>query len=184
MAHFFFFPEMGSQFDVGVYLFQVTRPVQSLGVQEELLLVSLVLEVVVLIALARVLLEMYPFSPHQDLNFSLLMLCKSDQCSKALCWWCNLHLTLWPVTVACCQYAGTYGWWATVSGQVQDISGPTLTDWSDLLDFTLDVSWRSHVCPHQNLAPLAPQDQHNPETLCHLLCCGCFCHSCSCDVQG
>lgn len=80
----FFFPEMGSQFDVGVYLFQVTRPVQSLGVQEELLLVSLVLEVVVLIALARVLLEMYPFSPHQDLNFSLLKLCKSDQCSKAL----------------------------------------------------------------------------------------------------
>lgn len=55
-------------------MFQVTRPVQSLGVQEELLLVSLVLEVVVLIALARVLLEMYPFNPDQDLNFNLLML--------------------------------------------------------------------------------------------------------------
>lgn len=55
---------MGSEVNVGIYLFQVTRPVQSLGVQEELLLVSLVLEVVVLIALARVLLEMYPFSPN------------------------------------------------------------------------------------------------------------------------
>lgn len=70
---------MGSQFDVGVYLFQVTRPVQSLGVQEEPLLVSLVLEVVVLIALARVLLEMYPYNPDQDLNFNFLKLCKSDQ---------------------------------------------------------------------------------------------------------
>lgn len=63
---------MGSEVNLGVYLFQVTRPVQSLGVQEELLLVSLVLEVVVLIALARVLLEMYPFSPKQVLNFSYL----------------------------------------------------------------------------------------------------------------
>lgn len=62
---------MGSQFDVGVCLFQVTRPVRSLGVPEELLLVSLVLEVVVLIALARVLLEMYLFNPEQDLNFNL-----------------------------------------------------------------------------------------------------------------
>lgn len=44
---------------------------QSLGVQEELLLVSHVLEVVELIALARVLLEMYPFNPSQDLNFNL-----------------------------------------------------------------------------------------------------------------
>lgn len=65
---------MGSQVNVGVYLFQVTRPVQSLGVQEELLLVSLVLEVGVLIALARVLLEMYPFDPNQDLNFNYLKL--------------------------------------------------------------------------------------------------------------
>lgn len=175
---------MGFQFDLGLYLFQVTRPVQSLGVQEELLLVSLVLEVVVLIALARVLLEMYPFNPDQDLNFNLLMLRKSEQCSKTLRWWCNLRPTLWPVTVACCQHAGTYGWRATASEQVQENSGLTLTDWLDLLDFTLDVSWRSHVCPHQNLAPLAPQDQHDPEALCHLLCCGCFCHSCSGDVQG
>lgn len=60
--------------NVGVYLFQVTRPVQSLGVQEELLLVSLVLEVVVLIALVRVLLEMYPFDRNQNLNFSYLKL--------------------------------------------------------------------------------------------------------------
>lgn len=59
---------MGFQFDLGLYLFQGTRPVQSLGVQEELSLVSLVLEVVALIALARVLLEMYPFNPDQDLN--------------------------------------------------------------------------------------------------------------------
>lgn len=123
---FFFFSHMGSQFDVGMYLFQVTRPVQSLGVQEELLLVSLVLEVVVLIALARVLLEMYPFNLDQDLNLNLLKLCKSDQCSKALRWWCNLRLTLWPVTVACCQYAGTYGWRATVSEQVRNSSRPTL----------------------------------------------------------
>lgn len=65
---------MDSEINVGVYLLQVTRPVQSLGVQEELLLVSLVLEVVVLIALARVLLEMYPFSSKQDLYFGYLNL--------------------------------------------------------------------------------------------------------------
>lgn len=64
---------MGSRVNVG-YVFQVTRPVQSLGVQEELLLVSLVLEVVVLIALARVLLEMYPFNLNQDLNFNYFKL--------------------------------------------------------------------------------------------------------------
>lgn len=104
---FFSSPQMGSQFDVGVYLFQVTRPVQSLGVREELLHVSHVLEVVVLIALARVLLEMYPLNPAQDFEFNLSKLCKSDQYSKALHWWCNLRLTLWAVTVVCCQYAGT-----------------------------------------------------------------------------
>lgn len=75
---------MGSQFDVGIFMFQVTKPVQSLGVQEELLLVYLELEVGVLIALARVLLEMYLFNPDQDSNFKLFKLCKSDQCNKAL----------------------------------------------------------------------------------------------------
>lgn len=84
MAHFPLFKQV-LRFDGGVYLFQVTRPVQSLGVPEELLLVSLVLEVVVLIALARVLLEMYPFDPVQDFNSNLLKLCYLDQCSK------NLH---------------------------------------------------------------------------------------------
>lgn len=59
-----------------------------------------------------------------------------------------------------------------------------LLNLSNFLDFELDVSWRPYVCPHQNLAPLAPQDQHNPEALCHLLCCGCLCHPCPCDVQG
>lgn len=63
---FLFFPfKCVLSFDVGVCLLQVTRLVPSPGVPEELLLVSLVLEVVVLIALARVLLEMYPFNPVQ-----------------------------------------------------------------------------------------------------------------------
>lgn len=67
---------MGSEVNV-VCLFQVTRLVQSLGVQEELLLVSLVLEVVVLIALARALLEMYPFSSYEELDFCYLNLYES-----------------------------------------------------------------------------------------------------------
>ncbi|XP_068579841.1 uncharacterized protein [Cebidichthys violaceus] len=46
------------------------------------------------------------------------------------------------------------------------------------------VSRRSHVRPDQNLASLAPQNQYNPEALCHLLRCGCLCYSCSCNGQS
>lgn len=47
----------------------------------------------------------------------------------------------------------------------------------------LDVSWRPHVCPHQDLAALAPESEHNSKALCHLLCPGSICSSSSRHVQ-
>lgn len=96
---------------------------QSPGVQEELLPVSLVWEVVVLTALARVLLEMYPFDLNWGFSFSSLLILlfvprptKTE--SKDLHWWCNLRLTVWPVTECLLSYAGTHGWRTTESEQV------------------------------------------------------------------
>ena len=48
----------------------------------------------------------------------------------------------------------------------------------------VDVSRRSYVCTHQDLAPLAPQHQHQPEALCHLLSSGCICSARPGHVQG
>lgn len=82
--------------------FQVTRPAQSPGAQEELLLVFHVWEVVVLTVLVRVLLETYPLNQNVVFQalFFFLFHCLQFKCNLHVVqqWWCNLRLTVWPVT--------------------------------------------------------------------------------------
>lgn len=164
-------------------IFQAIRPAQSPGVQEELWPVSLVWEVVVLTALDRVPLEMYPFDHHCRVCHSFQKFIVLGP-TLDLQWWCNLRPTGWPVTECLLSYTGTNGWRSLILSIIKGfITFAKLSYLSNPLTWLcIDVSWRSHVCPDQDLAPLAPQDQHNPEALCHLLCLGCLCYSCTCDV--
>lgn len=105
--------------------------------------------------------------------------------STCLLWWCNLRPTQREVTVACCYMLPLEideTWiWATPKKTIVFFFFFFMQ--CVCLDYSADVSWWSYVCAHKDLAPLAPQDQCHPEALCHLLCPGRFCPSCSCHGQ-